>query len=73
MTKDPDPPGVAADEAAERGLAEARALLHACHTPGGFLASPTDEDNDRHIWGPRRRHPRPARARGTPALPHRRS
>ncbi|MBK1700417.1 amylo-alpha-1,6-glucosidase [Thiococcus pfennigii] len=51
MTQDSAPPRVEADEAAERGLPEALALLHACSTPDGFLASPTDNDNYRRIWG----------------------
>jgi hypothetical protein len=42
MTEDIDP---------EEGYSRARALLRDCATPDGFVASPSDHDNYRRIWG----------------------
>jgi hypothetical protein len=35
----------------QEGYNRARALLRNCATPGGFVASPSDRDNYRRIWG----------------------
>ena len=51
MTNGQNGATVEIDEAAGLGLAKATALLHACSTPDGFVASPTDSDNYRRIWG----------------------
>ena len=41
------PPPVSAGEGYEHAIA----LLHACRTPDGFVASPTESQNYRRIWG----------------------
>lgn len=42
MTRNIDP---------QEGYEKARALLHDCATPDGFVASPSERDNYRRIWG----------------------
>lgn len=36
---------------AEEGYRQAISLMHECCTPHGFLATPTEQDNYRRVWG----------------------
>jgi hypothetical protein len=51
MANDRTDPAVGHREAVTQGYDKALALLHSCSTDSGFLASPSDSENYRRIWG----------------------
>jgi len=51
MSADENQPDVKKDTASAEGYDRAIALLHACITEDGFVASPTESQNYRRVWG----------------------